>query len=250
MTSTIEALDIFFRENPRFALAYSGGTDSAFLLCAALRFGVDVHAYIVRSEFQPRFELEQALSLFGTDVPVTVLDFSALSVPELRGNDELRCYYCKRRILSMIKEQAAVDGYTLVCDGSNASDRFESRPGMRALEEMGVCSPLRLCGLDKKEIRRLSRLAGLPTADKPSYSCLATRIRTGQEITDHALRRIEDGEAMLFELGFSDFRLRLWDGAFRLELLGAQLEKGLSMADKLRGSLGELSIVERKVENG
>jgi uncharacterized protein len=117
---------------------------------------------------------------------------------------------------------------------------------MKALAELGIRSPLRECGLTKAEIRAYSAEEGLFTADKPSYSCLATRVPTGTEITAEALARIEDGEMYLFSLGFSDFRLRLRGDRFSLELLPEQLDPARSMLDTLKNRLGPLELDLRK----
>lgn len=241
---SLQNLLSFFKTQPRFALAFSGGTDSAFLLDAALKAGVDVKPYFVKTEFQPAFELEDALELYPG---LTVINGSVFSRPEVIQNDPLRCYRCKTYILSLIKAQAEKDGYTVICDGTNASDEAGDRPGMKALYEFGILSPLREAGLTKDAIRALSKTAGLRTWDKPSYSCLATRIPTGTAITQEALSKIEAGEAYLFSLGFTDFRLRLRDEGFRLELPPAQHEKAEKLLSEIAGKIGNVSLAERRV---
>lgn len=213
-------LEQFFSEHPKAAIAFSGGVDSAYLLYAALRCGADVRAYYVQSAFQPRFEREDALCLaHELRAPLRVLPVDVLSCPEVRSNPADRCYHCKQLIFRTIAQAAAEDGYSLLLDGTNASDEAADRPGMRALEELQVLSPLRLCGLTKPEIRRLSRRAGLFTWDKPAYACLATRIPSGRTITEHDLAVTEAAEDYLFSLGFTDFRVRLaGDGSARLQL--------------------------------
>ena len=214
----------FFAAHPRAALAFSGGTDSAYLLCAALRAGADVHAYFVKSAFQPQFELTDAETLARSlGAALTVLPLDVLADACLAANTADRCYHCKKRIFSAIAEAAARDGYDLLLDGTNASDDPSDRPGVRALRELSVRSPLRECGLTKPEIRRLSREAGLFTWDKPAYACLATRIPTGTPITAATLERTERAEAYLASLGFRDFRVRLLGSAAKLQLRAEQL---------------------------
>ena len=121
-------------------------------------------------------------------------------------------------------EAAEADGYSVLLDGTNASDDVSDRPGMRALAELSVRSPLRECGLSKAQIRQLSREAGLFTWDKPAYACLATRIPAGEEITSRKLAATEASEAFLFSLGFRDFRVRSQDGAAKLQLPEGQWE--------------------------
>lgn len=221
-------LQAFFQENVKVALAFSGGVDSAYLLYAALRAKADVCAYYVKSAFQPQFELDDALRLARElNAPVRVLELDALADERVASNPADRCYHCKRRIFRAIADAAAQDGYALLMDGTNASDDAGDRPGMRALREMQVRSPLRECGLTKADIRRLSREAGLFTWNKPAYACLATRIPTGEEITEDKLQATEAAERFLSGLGFSDFRVRLFGGAARLQFPAAQLPKVL-----------------------
>ena len=134
----------FFFHNPRAAVAFSGGVDSAVLLWAAKTYGQQVRAYCVRSPFQPAFELADAKQLADDlNVMLTILGTDPLSSPDIAANGPDRCYFCKRLILSTILRAAQRDGLPLVVDGSNASDDPAQRPGMRALEEFGVRSPLR-----------------------------------------------------------------------------------------------------------
>ena len=214
----------FFAEHPRAALAFSGGVDSAYLLYAASQWGADVRPYFVDTAFQPRFELADARRLCGElGVTLQVLPVDILSVPSVAENPADRCYHCKRAIFSAIAAAAARDGYPLLLDGTNASDPEEDRPGMRALRELEVRSPLRECGLVKDEIRRLSREAGLSTWNKPAYACLATRIPAGEAVTAEALARTEQAEDFLRTLGLRDFRVRLLDGCARIQVPAAQL---------------------------
>lgn len=200
----------FFKENPKAAIAFSGGVDSSYLLYAAFSAGADVTAYYVKSAFQPAFELEDAKRLAAQlHADMRILEADILSCAEVTANPKNRCYFCKQNIFSIILKNASADGYTVVCDGTNASDDAGDRPGMKALEEMKVLSPLRECGLTKAEIRRLSREAGLFTWNKPSYACLATRIAAGEEITAEKLAATEEAEDFLMSLGFSDFRVRM-----------------------------------------
>ena len=218
-------LQEFFAENARAAIAFSGGVDSSYLLYAAVQCGADVHAYFAKTAFQPRFELDDARRLAeSVGAKLTVLELDALSSEDVARNPANRCYYCKKVIFNMIMKAAAEDGYTVLLDGTNASDDAGDRPGMKALQELQVKSPLRECGLVKSEIRRLSKAGGLFTWDKPSYACLATRIPTGCEITAEKLQKTEAAENFMFSLGFSDFRVRMMpNGAARLQVPAAQL---------------------------
>ena len=200
-------LEEFFRAHPKAALAFSGGTDSALLLWAGKKYGCDVRAYYAKTAFQPEFEYRDALRLARElDVPMTVVEVDILTVPEAAANGPERCYFCKKALFSRLREAARKDGYALLLDGTNASDDAGDRPGMRAIRELEVRSPLRACGLTKADVRRLSKEAGLFTWDKPAYACLATRIPTGTPITKEDLEKVERAEGALHALGFRDFR--------------------------------------------
>ena len=216
--------DDFFIEHPKVAVAFSGGVDSAYLLYAAQKHASKVRAYYVKSAFQPQFELEDAQRLAKElSVEMSVLRVDALADENVKANPPNRCYYCKRRIFTAIREQALRDGFEVLLDGTNASDEVSDRPGMVALQELSVLSPLRLCGLTKQEIRRLSREAGLFTWDKPAYACLATRIPFGQPLEQRLLERTEKAEGFLFSLGFRDFRVRTLGESAKIQLPLTQL---------------------------
>ena len=218
-------LTTFFREHSEVALAFSGGVDSSYLLYMAMKCDAKARAYFVKSVFQPQFELEDARQIaehLGADMEIIEAD--VLSTPAVTCNRADRCYHCKKVIFSMIASQALSDGYRTLIDGTNASDDAGDRPGMRALKELSVRSPLRECGLTKDEIRRLSREAGMFTWDKPSYACLATRISTDTEITKEKLENIECAEDFLRSLGFSDFRVRMLGISAKIQVPASQLE--------------------------
>lgn len=228
-------LQEFFTEHPRAALAFSGGADSAYLLYAGLRAGAELWPYYVKTAFQPRFEYEDALRLCRELwAEPTVLQADALADERVRANGPERCYYCKIGIMSTVLNAAREDGYPVLLDGTNASDEAGDRPGMRALSELGVLSPLRLCGLTKPEIRRLSKEAGLFTWDKPAYACLATRVKTGEPIRPETLRAVEASEDFLFSLGFSDFRVRTTDGKALLQFPAGQLAAAYEHEKQIR----------------
>ena len=219
----------FFKDNPKAALGFSGGVDSSYLLYAGVQAGADIHPYYIKTAFQPQFELDDAERLCAQlGVPLTVLELDVLKNEAVTANPPDRCYHCKTALFGALSVQALADGYTLLLDGTNASDDAGDRPGMRALKELHVCSPLRECGLTKAEIRRLSREAGLFTWDKPAYACLATRIPAGERITPEKLAATERAEDYLFSLGLTDFRVRNYRGAARLQFPEAQLNAVLA----------------------
>lgn len=231
-------LDQFLKENPRAALAFSGGVDSAYLLWAGVQAGAEVRPYFVKTPFQPQFELEDARRLCAQlGVELAVIRFDVLTDPQVAANPADRCYHCKRRLFSLLRERASADGFLLLLDGTNASDDAGDRPGMRALRELEVRSPLRECGLTKGQIRELSKQAGLFTWDKPSYACLATRIPTGRTITREDLEKVERGEGALYGLGFRDFRLRLTQSGCKLQVTEDQLPLALERREDILTAL-------------
>ena len=228
----------FFLKNPETAIAFSGGVDSAYLLYAAMRWGKRVKAYYVKSQFQPEFELQDALELakdLGVDMEVIRVD--VLADPVIASNPIDRCYYCKKMIFNEIKKAATADGFSLLLDGTNASDDAGDRPGMKALTELEVRSPLRECALTKPEIRERSKEAGLFTWEKPAYACLATRIPAGTEITEEKLQITEQGERFLAGLGFTDFRIRMMGNGARLQVPGAQFAMVLAHRKEITAEL-------------
>ena len=214
----------YFKSVPKAAVAFSGGTDSAFLLWAAKTYGCDVTAYYVKTAFQPQFELEDAVRFAGElDIPLKVIRKDILAVPEAAQNGPDRCYYCKRALFTALWDAVRADGFNVLMDGTNASDDAGDRPGMRALRELEVRSPLRACGVTKRQVRELSEKAGLFTWDKPAYACLATRVPTGVPITEEVLRKIESAEHSLEKMGFRDFRVRLYGDGARIQVREEQL---------------------------
>ena len=231
-------LQDFFAENPKAAIAFSGGVDSAYLLSEAIRCGTKVKAYYVKTAFQPQFELEDACRLaeeLGADMEILPVDILCHSI--VAANPADRCYHCKKVIFETILQAARRDGFTLLLDGTNASDDASDRPGMRALRELSVRSPLRECGLHKEEIRRLSKEAGLFTWDKPAYACLATRIPTGETITAQKLERTEKAESWLTALGFRDFRVRSEEDTAKLQVTEKDLPKVLEYREAIINEL-------------
>lgn len=221
-------LDSFFKKYPKTALAFSGGADSAYLLYVGLKAGWDIQPYFVKSPFQPQKELADALAFCKKITSqLSIISHNSLEDSEIRLNTPKRCYNCKKSIFTLIKQQAQSDGYSIIIDGTNASDRESERPGMKALVELGVLSPLKEYNLTKDKIRELSRKENLITWNKPSYSCLATRISTGEEITKELLTKAEEAENILTDLGFNDFRVRIAGNTLRIQLKEKEWLKGV-----------------------
>lgn len=227
----------FFEEHSRAAVGFSGGVDSAYLLYAAKRCGAEVKAYFIKTQFQPECEYRgavRAAAEIGAELEIAELDILRREMTE---NPADRCYLCKKQIFSEICARAEKDGFPIVLDGTNASDDISDRPGVRALRELGVRSPLCECGITKREIRKRAREAGLTLWNKPSYACLATRIPAGTEITAELLERIENGENAVSSLGFKDFRLRYFHGAAKLQLCAGDFNAAIKNREELLNRL-------------
>ncbi len=247
---TCMELQQFFREHPKTAVAFSGGTDSAYLLCMAARYAEDTAAIYVKTLFQPAFEqadVQRFCDLY--DIPVIITEYDILQNEQVVINGADRCYHCKTALFSRIRAISEEHGFSCTADGTNADDDAGDRPGMRALIELGILSPLRLCGMTKEKIREESRRLGLFTADKPAYACLATRIPAGTRITAETLAKVEKAETALSEMGFSDFRVRCMPGAgAKLEIKREQLplfeEEKTKISDLIGPLFGSVSLSE------
>ena len=229
-------LQEFFKENPKVALAFSGGVDSSYLLYAAMKYGADVKAYYVKALFQPQFEMDDAMRLAEQlKAPVRVLRADVLSDPVVVSNPSNRCYYCKKRIFTALGERARSLGFAVLADGANFDDRGDYRPGAKAADELGVAQPLR--ELPKQAIRDLAREWKLPVWNLPAAACLASRIPAGTPLDREALATVEAGENAVAARGYTGFRVRrIGPETARLEFRADDLER----AEAERGSLETL----------
>ena len=202
------------------AVAFSGGVDSSYLLAAAKdALGGRVLALTADSPLIPRAELEEARALCETlGVRQLVIPIEALAIPEVAKNPPERCYLCKRALFGALIRAAGEQGFQTLAEGSNLDDLSDYRPGLAAIAELGVRSPLREAGLTKAEIRALSKARGLSGWDKPSMACLASRIPYGDALTRETLAAVEQAEAALHALGFVQCRVRAHGSLARIEL--------------------------------
>jgi len=216
----LKRLEGILGEMESLAVAFSGGTDSTFLLkvaCGVL--GGNAVALTVRSDLFPEREQREAAILAGElGVCHAVIDFRGLDIEGFSQNPENRCYLCKREIFKSIVEFAKAHGLRQVADGSNLDDLGDYRPGMQAIEELGIRRPLVEASMGKEDIRVLSREMGLSTWDKPPLACLATRFPYGQEITAERLAQVAELEQFLHELGFRQARVRHHGDLARIEV--------------------------------
>ena len=209
------------------AVAFSSGVDSALLLFAAKEaLGDRAIAVTAVSGAFPKRELTEAKE-FCTEhgIRQEIVEFHEMEVEGFRENPTNRCYICKKALFQEIMKAAAAHGIGTVAEGSNLDDLGDYRPGLTAIAELGIESPLRACGLTKSDIRALSRYFGLPTWSKPSYACLASRFVYGETITEKKLSMVDRAEQLLLDLGFRQIRVRIHGMMARIEVLPEEFPK-------------------------
>jgi uncharacterized protein len=198
-------------------VAFSGGLDSTFLLkSSAEALQERVLAVTVDLPYIPRWELSEARTI-ARKLKVRHSIIEAPIPEEIFHNPPNRCYVCKKNIVSLIMKEAENEGIKNIVEGTTADDLDDYRPGMKALKEMHIKSPLLECGFAKEDIRIASKEIGLSSWDKPPYSCLLTRIPHGTEITEGELKKIEKSERYLMDIGFREIRVRSHGSIARIE---------------------------------
>ncbi len=211
------------------AIAFSGGVDSTFLAAVAKRvLGDRVLLVTALSPTYPVKEQKTARQIaWRLGIKQEVIVSNELEIPGFAGNPVNRCYFCKKELFSLVKKLARRKGFLCAADGSNADDEFDFRPGRKALRELKIRSPLCEAGLTKNDIRRFSRQMGLPTADKPSLACLASRFPYGSRITAKKLKAVDRVEDFLRRNGFRQVRVRHHGDIARIEVEPFDLQKAL-----------------------
>ena len=230
-TDKSELLQARLRSLGSLLVAYSGGTDSAYLAYAAHRaLGEKMLAVIADSASLPRKELADALAFAERQgIPVRVLQTHELEKPEYARNDAQRCFHCKSELFTQMEESRQRMGFEHLAYGMNLDDRGEFRPGQKAAAEHGALAPLVEAGLSKKEIRMLAREAGLSLADKPASACLSSRIEYGRAVTAENLGQVERAEEALHGLGFLQVRVRHHGELARIEIAREDLPRALTL---------------------
>lgn len=221
------------------AIAFSSGVDSTFLLKTAHGvLGEHVIAVTAKSDSFPKRELEEAKAFCEKEgIRQVIFESRELEIEGFSQNPPNRCYLCKKAFLEKIKKIARENGMNYVIEGSNVDDEGDYRPGMQAVAELGIQSPLREAGLTKREIRLLSKELGLDTWEKPSFACLSSRFPYGETITKEKLAMVEQGEQLLLDLGFSQFRVRIHGRMARIEIVPEDFSRLIQ--EKIRSRITE-----------
>lgn len=216
-----DALRRYLSSLPHLAVAFSSGVDSTFLLKTAQEvLGDNVMAITAASASFPERERTEALDFCRDNhIRHVICETDELAIPGFRENPKNRCYLCKKVLFSKIQATAAANGFTYVAEGSNTNDLGDYRPGLKAIAELGILSPLRAFDLTKDDIRRLSRDMALPTWHKPSFACLASRFVYGETISEEKLHMVGAAEDYLMANGFTQLRVRIHGTMARLEVM-------------------------------
>ena len=209
------------KELNKVAISFSGGIDSSFLLYVA-RITLpteNVLAIIANGNMVPRKDYEEAIEFLKENkINYKEIEYKPLEIKEFKENRKDRCYYCKKKLMSGIKEEANKNGFKNVLDGKNEDDLKVYRPGNKATEKIGIISPLAEIGFSKENIREESKKLGLKIWNKPSNSCLATRFPYNTILTEDDLKRVEQGEEVLKKLGIPKVRIRVHQEIARIEV--------------------------------
>jgi uncharacterized protein (TIGR00268 family) len=242
LNTKIELMKEAMREKQSMLIAFSGGVDSSVVAALAFQaLGEKALAVTADSETLHSFELENAIEV-AREIGIAhrIVKFSELDSEEFKRNPPDRCYYCKKSLLQVLSQVAREEGLKVIADGTNADDLLSHRPGVKALREFNVFSPLAEFKVSKAEVRAIARELHLSNADKPSMACIASRFPYWQEITKEKLDRVKQAEMFLLKMGFKQVRVRDHDGIARIEVLLSESQAILDNSKTIAGELRKL----------
>ena len=240
LNSKYDKLIKYLKALESVAVAFSGGVDSAFLLkVAQIALGENVIAVTARSCSFPERELKAAIAFCKNEgIKHYTVESEELDIDGFSDNPPNRCYLCKKELFEKIMIIARKEGIKNIAEGSNLDDNGDYRPGLQAVSELGIKSPLRSAGLCKEEIRALSKMLGLPTWNKQSFACLSSRFVYGETISREKLAMVDKAEQLLLDLGFHQVRVRIHNNIARIEIEPAEfnklIENRLKITEKLK----------------
>ena len=230
LSSKSDGLRRSLRSLGRVLVAYSGGTDSAFLAWAAhSELGENMLAVLADSPSLARSQMQDAVAFAEEQgIPLTIIQTGEMERADYRKNDAARCFHCKDELFTVMEDFRTRHGFDVIAYGVNSDDQGDYRPGQQAASEHGVAAPLLGASLTKQEIRELARAAGLRIWDKAASACLSSRIEYGRPVTPEALRAVEQGEEALRQMGFRQFRVRHHGDIVRIEIARGELTRAMT----------------------